>query len=106
MGAFAVVLLIANALKKNSRRKIADLWRGTEWKKVLCVLFSLFLYALVLPKLGYLIATFGLMAVSMRVMGGTRLWIQALSAVVIAWSSYLVFCTLLGVVLPKGVLGI
>jgi len=105
LGTFAVVLLVTNNLKKKSRGKIRDLWRGTEWKKVVWILFSLFLYPFVLPIMGYLITTFGLMAFSLGIMGRSKVWVQGVSALMITLVSYVVFYILLGVILPKGILG-
>ncbi len=104
MGASAIVILVAKIFKKDAKL-IADLWRGLEWKKVVYVVVSLFLYPLFLPSLGYILATFGLMVLSIRVMGRAKIWFQAGSALIITCASYLIFYSLLGVMLPKGFLG-
>ena len=105
VGAFAVVLLVTNSLQKKPRGRIRDIWRGMEWKRVVWILFSLFLYPFALPIMGYLITTFGLMAFSLGIMGRSKVWVQGVSALMITSVSYVVFYFLLGVVLPKGIFG-
>ena len=105
LGAFAVILLVTSSLKKMWERKISDLWRGLEWKKVAGVLFFLFLYSLVLPFLGYLIATFGLMVFLFGIMGRSRAWVLGANALIVTLASYFIFHRLLDVKLPKGILG-
>jgi hypothetical protein len=105
LGTFAVILLVNIRLKKKWKRKIADLWKGVEWKKVIWVLFSLFLYPFVLPIMGYLITTFGLMAFSIAIMGRSKVWVQGVRALIITLVSYVIFYILLSIALPKGILG-
>jgi len=105
LGVFAIILMITSRLKKRWERKLADLWKGLEWKKVAGVLFSLFLYPLVLPFLGYLLATFGLMFFLLGVVGRTRVWVRGVNALMVASASYVIFYMLLNVRLPKGMLG-
>ena len=105
LGASAVILLVTSSMKKMWERKIADLWKGLEWKKVAGVLLCLFLYPLVLPFLGYLLATFGLMSVLLGVMGRSKAWVQEVNALIVTLASYVLFHILLNVRLPKGMLG-
>lgn len=104
LGTFAGLLLVTFRLKKKRKRKIADLWKGAKWKKVIWVLFSLFLYSFFLPIMGYLITTFGLMAFSIGIMGRSKVWVQGVSALIITLASYAVFYGLLSIALPKGIL--
>jgi putative tricarboxylic transport membrane protein len=105
MGTFSVILLVTISLRKKWKRKIADLWKGVEWKKVIWVLFSLFLYPILLPFMGYLITTFGLMAFSIGIMGRSKVWVQGVSALIITLVSYIIFYIFLSIALPKGILG-
>jgi hypothetical protein len=54
--------------------------------------------------MGYLIATFGLMAFSIGIMGRSKVWVQGVSALIITLGSYAIFCILLSIALPKGIL--
>lgn len=103
LGTLAVILLITSSLKKERKVKIGDLWKGLEWHKVVLVSLSLFLYALVLPIMGYLITTFGLMVFCLGIMGRSKVWIHVASALIIALGSYVVFYILLDIHLPKGI---
>ena len=95
----------AGTLKKEKGGRIGELWTGTTWKKVVLVSASLLIYALVLTRLGFLIATFGLMALLYGILGRTRLWIRIIAALVTVLVAYAVFRVWLDVQLPKGLLG-
>jgi hypothetical protein len=105
LGTFAIILLVTISLKKKWKRKIVDLWKGVEWKKVIWVLFCLFLYPFVLPIMGYLITTFGLMVFSLWIMGRSKIWVHGISALIITLLSYVIFYILLDIALPKGIFG-
>ena len=106
LGMFAIFVMVKSfLLKKKGGKKIADLWKGMEWHKVIYVLFSLFVYVILLPKLGFLIATFGLMTFLFGIKGRPRLWLQAVSAIVIVLATYVIFHFWLEVQLPRGLLG-
>jgi hypothetical protein len=105
LGTFAVILLVTTNLRKKWKRKIRDLWKGGGWQKVIWVLFSLFLYPFLLPIMGYLITTFGLMAFSIGIMGRWKVWVQGVSGLIITLVSYFIFYMLLGVQLPRGIFG-
>ena len=103
LGTLAVILLITSGLEKKRKGKIGDLWKGVEWHKVIWVSLSLFLYAFLLPIMGYLITTFGLMAFCLGIMGRSKVWILGVSALIITVGSYVIFYILLDIQLPKGI---
>jgi putative tricarboxylic transport membrane protein len=105
LGIFSIVLLVTSILKGKGEKSISNLWKGMEWNKVIIILASLFIYAILLHKLGYLITTSGLFVLLFGVMRRQRLWIPVVSAVITALLSYLIFYVWLGVQLPKGILG-
>lgn len=105
IGAFAAFLLVDAYLNKR-KTKITDLWKGIEWKKVIGVLLSLFLYPLVLPRVGYLISTFALVGFLLGSTGSSKAWVRGISALIVTIASYVVFYILLGVRLPKGLFGL
>ena len=105
MGVFAVFLLVGAYLYKR-KTKITDLWKGIGWKKVIGVLFSLFLYPLVLPRVGYLISTFALIAFLLGSMERSKAWVGGIGALIVTLASYVVFYILLGVRLPRGLFGL
>ena len=105
LGTFSIILLVISSPKKKFHVRVRDLWKGTEWKKVIGVLFSLFLYTILLPTMGYLITTFGLMIFLFVLMRGAKLWIQGVSAFIIVLLSYVIFYILLDIKLPIGIFG-
>lgn len=105
LGTFSIALVITDILKGKTEGKISNLWNGMKWHKVILVLVSLFIYAILLPKLGYLIATSVLLAVLFSIMRRQRLWIPVAGALVTVSASYLIFYLWLDVQLPKGIFG-
>jgi hypothetical protein len=104
VGVLAILLLVRGTLKKEKGGRIGELWTGTTWKKVVLVSASLLIYALVLTHLGFLIATFGLMALLFGVLGRSQWWIRAIAALATVLVAYAVFHLWLDVQLPKGLL--
>jgi putative tricarboxylic transport membrane protein len=105
LGASGIIILVTRRPKGKSKGKIRDLWTGTEWRKVIAVLFALFLYLFLLPVIGYLVTTFGLMAFLQGIIGHSKMWTRGGTALVIVVASYVIFDLLLGVQLPKGIVG-
>jgi putative tricarboxylic transport membrane protein len=105
VGSLAVMLIVINLRRREEREKRGRLWRGPGWRKVALVTTSLFAYGMILPRLGFLITTFGLMFLLFSVIERSRLWIRAASAVVTVLITYFAFSHWLGVPLPKGMLG-
>ena len=104
-GVFGSILIVTNLVKKEWEGRVTDLWKRVEWKKVVWVLFSLFLYSFILSKIGYLIATFGLMTFLFGVMRQPKWWIrEAATALTITLITYFFFRVLMGIQLPKGLL--
>jgi len=105
LGTLAIILIVAGFLKENGRGNITNLWKGMKWGRVIIVLTSLFIYAIFLPRIGYLLATCGLMIVLLGIIERTKLWVRVASAVVITSVTYVVFYKWLGVHLPRGIFG-
>jgi putative tricarboxylic transport membrane protein len=106
VGGLSLLLLIKGTLNKEKGGRIGDLWTGTTWKPAVFVSASLVVYALVLIRLGFLIATFGLMLFLFSILGRGRLWIRVIVALVTVLVAYTVFRVWLDVQLPKGLLGL
>lgn len=104
LGVFSIVLIIYSTVKKHLRIRLADMWRGCQWGKVVAMLCALFIYPLLLPKLGFLITTFALMFLATSVIDRSRLR-HGISAIIIVVASYIIFDGVLDVKLPKGVFG-
>lgn len=105
LGSFGIVLVITNIQEKRGEGKLANPWKGVEWRRVILVLSSLFIYVILLPILGYLIMTFILMTILFGIMGRPKLWIQLVCAIITVLTSYIIFYVWLSIQLPKGMVG-
>jgi putative tricarboxylic transport membrane protein len=104
-GVLGFILIVTNIQKTRRERRVADLWKHVEWKKVIWVTVSLFLYGFLFSKIGYLLATFGVMIFLLRIMRRSRMWVPEIAgAIVIALASYFLFGVMMGIQLPKGIL--
>jgi len=74
--------------------------------KVLYVIISLFLYAIFLNVLGFVLVSAVLMAVMLRVVEPQKWYVVTIGAILIPIIAYLLFDVFLKVELPKGFLGI
>jgi len=111
MGFLAAALLFTLAsitLVKESLAAVKEKGEATanNWgvlAKILILIAALCCYTLVLELLGYLVATVILMFVMLYVFNPKKVYWQLAVSFVITTSSYLVFHTLLQVVLPAGI---
>ena len=101
LGAVSIILLLKNILSKEEGN-IVNLWKGTSWGRVLLIPISLFAYAILLPKLGYLVSTCGLMTLLVVIIERKRIWLDVVIALTVVLVSYLIFHVWLNVSLPKG----
>ena len=106
LGTFSVILIVTSSLRKSGMKAIRTLWKEREWGKALSTVLSLIIYAVLLPHVGYLLTTFGLMAFLLRIAQRSKLWTQLLIAFVTTVVTYVVFYQWLGVQLPKGIFGL
>jgi hypothetical protein len=74
--------------------------------RALLALASLFVYSLVLDGLGFVIATFFLVAILFQLGQSRRWWWLIGTSATVTFLAYLVFATFLGVYFPRGFLGI
>ena len=105
VGTLAILLLVIGTLKREEGGKIKNLWRGMNWRTVILVSVSLVIYCVLLPRLGFLITTLGLMTLLFSVIKRSRPWIQVVTALVTVLVTYVTFYVWLGVQLPKGLFG-
>jgi putative tricarboxylic transport membrane protein len=104
----SVPILIGSLLTIRNKAKQGDegIWSGVEFKRLILVIFSLICYAMILEKVGFVIATFLLLIILFKVIG-SRKWLFALmTSAIVVFLSYLLFVTLLKVEMPWGIWGI
>ncbi len=78
---------------------------GQKWGRVTLALVAIFVYALVLETLGYLISTFVLMVLLLNMMGKRSWWFAPTVSAIITLASYILFKVWLEVLLPRGWIG-
>ena len=105
LGTFSIILIVTTFLNKKGKGKLKEMWKGMAWKKVILVLFFLLLYILLLPRIGYITATFGLMIFMSGIIKRSKLWIELVIPLITVLASYFIFNIWLGIQLPKGIFG-
>jgi putative tricarboxylic transport membrane protein len=92
------LLTIRNKAKQGDE----GIWSGVEFKRLIFVVFSLICYAMILEKVGFVIATFLLLIILFKVIG-SRKWLFALmTSAIVVLLSYLLFVVFLKVEMPSG----
>jgi len=100
----SITLLFSSLRERAQRGGLRDLWAGFELGKVLYVVLLLVAYTLVLKSIGFLISTFVLLSLLLRVRGTYRLVTILFMALLATACSYLIFEIWLKAQLPKGIL--
>jgi putative tricarboxylic transport membrane protein len=99
------VIVFALQVGKKDKETILDLWRNRGWPKVMLVMASLVVYALLFIPLGFLLDTFLLLTFLLRLMEPMN-WIKVLGGAICAsGGSYVIFQLWLEAQLPQGFLG-
>lgn len=101
---FACILLGFNLAAKTQALRRENGAKDTNWGNNLIVIAALTIYCLALEKVGYLLATFGLMIVLFR-LGKMKPWAIITGSLVTSLSSYGLFAYFLGTPLPRGIFG-
>ena len=98
-------LLRTTWTKTLEKKTLGELWRGSGWRKVCSIIGALAICYVIFEQAGFLLTITCLMIFLLTVIGG-KTWKYAVCvAVLISACSYLLFCRLLQVELPTGVLG-
>jgi hypothetical protein len=103
LGVLSILLVVKSSLTRGGVGEIGDDWKGKKWRNGIWLIISLFIYAILLPRLGYIITTFGLMTYHFGLVGKTKLWIQVLGGLIVALLTYIIFGVWLQLQLPAGV---
>jgi hypothetical protein len=102
-GVLSIVLVIRSFTGKRGEMRLADPFRGLKWGRALTVMMALFVYASLLDRVGFLLMTFGLVAV-LFALGGVSRWVSIAGAIVTVIVAYVVFHFGLLVQFPRGIL--
>ena len=102
-GILSIALVIKGLLGKGHRR-LLDSWRGLKWNNPLITIVALALYATFLTEIGFLLMTFGFMAL-LYALGKPKLWIAIAGSFVTIMLAYIIFHFALQIQFPRGILG-
>lgn len=101
---FTCLLPVSGFFKKTEALQGDNLWKGVDWGNNIIAIAALIVYCIALPKLGYLLSTFGLMLVLFS-LGKMTSRMIILGSLITAMSSYGLFVYFFGTPLPRGILG-
>jgi putative tricarboxylic transport membrane protein len=101
---FACILLGFNLASKTQAVPRDKGEKDSKHRNTLIAIASLAIYSLALEKIGYLLATFGLMMVLFG-LGKMKPSVIVIGSLVASLSSYGLFAYFLGTPLPRGILG-
>lgn len=105
LGTVSAILIIVTKIKKKvNKTKIIDLWRDLNWSSPAIAVVAILLYAIFLPKAGYILSSVGLMLLLFGV-GRMKMWITIAYTLITVMVTFILFRVLLQVPLPRGVLG-
>lgn len=90
-------------LKKKAGLRVS-VWRDVYWKRVVYIVLLLTGYAVLLPKLGFLVGTFLVMVFLMKSGESVRWPVAILIGLATAFISYMIFGVWLKVSFPRGIL--
>lgn len=105
LGILSLVIFFQTFLKPETSGTIANL-SNMGWKKLIFVVIALLIYSILLPMLGYLIATFLFMTFLFSVLKGMKWrWILG-SSFLATLVTYVVFSKWLNCQFPDGLFGL
>jgi uncharacterized membrane protein YidH (DUF202 family) len=99
----SIILLVQGWLRHNKSTRQPRKVAGGLRKPVILIV-SLSVYTAVLSSLGYILPTIILVTVILRVLGVTSWKVLVLASLGMSVGAYLLFCRVLGIDLPAGVL--
>lgn len=101
---FSFGIILENILRRNPRGE-PPLFRGKRWSVPVWVMACLFAYVLVLETLGFVLATFLIMAVLFRISEKQNWKTVFFASILTTGFSYFLFDYLLACSFPRGFLG-
>ncbi|MBU1154647.1 MAG: tripartite tricarboxylate transporter TctB family protein, partial [Proteobacteria bacterium] len=108
LGVLSLMILAGGVMAKRAAVQGAQATGGRSIysKEALYVVLALIGFGFLLVPLGFIVTTFAVFAAMLRFVTGQKWAVVVIGALVLALGAYVVFDMLLGVPLPRGVLGI
>jgi putative tricarboxylic transport membrane protein len=101
-GALSLLLLVLTFVREGKRVEISE---KVRWGSIILVLASLFIYAVVLEKIGFVLSTLLFIGALLIIIERKKWHIVAIIAILSTLAFYIVFQVWLQSNLPKGILG-
>jgi Tripartite tricarboxylate transporter TctB family len=101
-GILSVVLVLRSFTGKKGGVLLSAPFRGLKWGRALTVMAAIFVYTCFLERIGFLLMTFGLVAV-LFALGKVKPWVSITGAVVTVMLAYVLFHFGLQVQFPRGI---
>jgi len=105
LGIMSLVILIRAVEKKRAREPEVSIFEKQNKTKIVFVLISLFLYALLMEKVGFILVTLLLFIFLLGVIEKKRWLFTIFASIAVTVVAYLIFEIWLKSQLPKGLLG-
>ncbi len=106
MAAFSLTIFLKTTFQKRSEEKdVRILWAIPHWKKVLYTVAVLFVYAILLERVGFLFMTLLLLIFLLRKIEPQKWKLVMGLSVLASVGAYLIFDRILQVQLPRGLFG-
>ncbi len=103
--ALSLIFLAQSMRREKNEKEVPFEMRFGNWARIGLALCALVASALLFESLGYIISSFFLVAFLLCTVEPQKWWIAVGIALLSSFCSYLLFVTLLGTTLPKGVFG-
>jgi hypothetical protein len=97
---FCLILISENITGKKNKSQTSFFWREIIPRKSFLIVLALLVYALLLPRLGYIPATFFLL-LFLFITAGTKIWSALINSLLTVILSYFLFQYLLKTPLPR-----
>jgi putative tricarboxylic transport membrane protein len=105
LGSMALVVLIRAWISQKAGEPKISIFGTQNTRKIILVLISLFLYAILMETLGFILVTLLLFIFLMGIIEKKKLWFTVFVSLVVTVIAYLIFEIWLKSQLPKGLLG-
>ena len=105
LGIMALVVLIRAWISQKAGEPEISIFGTQNTRKIILVLISLFLYAMLMETLGFILVTLLLFIFLLGIIEKKRWWFTVFVSVVVTVIAYLIFEIWLKSQLPKGLLG-
>jgi putative tricarboxylic transport membrane protein len=105
LGSMALVVLIRAWISQKAGEPKISIFGTQNTRKIILVLISLFLYAILMETLGFILVTLLLFIFLLGIIEKKKWWFTVFVSVVVTVIAYLIFEIWLKSQLPKGLLG-